>query len=114
MIALGRAWIPHVADSSFPSDHVTVLSGVGLTLLSGGAPGLAAATLLTALCVAWARVFLGVHFPLDMVGAVGIATLASLAVTPVWRRIGDSATRHVEQVYRRVLALPISWHWLRP
>ena len=31
--------------------------------------------------VAWSRIYLGVHFPLDMVGALGVAALASLLIT---------------------------------
>jgi membrane-associated phospholipid phosphatase len=37
MIGIGHTWIPHAADSSFPSDHMTVLAGVGLPLLLEGA-----------------------------------------------------------------------------
>jgi undecaprenyl-diphosphatase len=70
MIGLGHAWMPHAADSSFPSDHMTVFAGVGLTLLFDGAVGWAILALLVGASVAWARVFLGVHFPPDMAGAV--------------------------------------------
>ena len=76
MIGLGHAWITHAPDSSFPSDHMTVFAGVGLTLLFSGSAGLGAVTLLMGLCVAWARVFLGVHFPLDMAGAVAVTAVA--------------------------------------
>jgi len=83
MIGLGHTLIPHAADSSFPSDHATVLFAVSLTLLLGRAtvPGLA--VLLAGFCVAWARIFLGVHFPLDMIGAAAVAGIAYAAVTPL-------------------------------
>ena len=80
ILGIGHAWITHVPDSSFPSDHVTVLASVGLTSLLGGARGLGWITMLCGLCVAWARIFLGVHFPLDMVGAVGVATLGCITI----------------------------------
>lgn len=103
MIGLGYTWMPHAADSSFPSDHMTVFAGVGLTLLFEGVAGWATATLLAGLCVAWARVFLGVHFPLDMVGAVGVAAGAYLVMTPLWRKAGEPITALAEQLYRRLL-----------
>lgn len=113
MAGLGHAWIPHVADSSFPSDHMTVFAGVGLTLLFDGALWIGLATLMAGLCIAWARVFLGVHFPLDMLGAVGVAVCAYLVVSPLWRRAGRAITRMAERLYRTVLARPIAAGWIR-
>ena len=113
MIGLSHAWIQHAADSSFPSDHMTVFAGVGLTLLFDGAAGWGTATLLTGLCVAWARVFLGVHFPLDMAGAVGVAAAAYGVVTPLWRALGASLTGLAERLYRYLLARPIAMGWIR-
>lgn len=113
MIGLGHAWIPHAADSSFPSDHMTVFAGVGLTLLFDGVTGWGVITLLLGLCVAWARVFLGVHFPLDMAGAVGVAGIAYAAVTPPWHRAGRPMTDLAERLYRQILARPISAGWIR-
>lgn len=113
MIGLGHAWIPHAADSSLPSDHMTVFAGVGLTLLFDGAAGWAGATLVTGLCVAWARVFLGVHFPLDMAGAVGVVAVAHAAVTPLWRTVGEPIAELAERVYRSLLARPIAAGWIR-
>jgi undecaprenyl-diphosphatase len=113
MIGLGHAWLPHVADSSFPSDHMTVFASVGLSLLFDGAAWLGVLTLLTGLCVAWARVFLGVHFPLDMAGAVGVAGIAYALVTPLWRQAGKPLTDLAQQLHRLALARPIAAGWIR-
>lgn len=113
MIGLGHAWMPHVADSSFPSDHMTVFGGIGLTLLLDGAPAWGIATLLTGLGVAWARVFLGVHFPLDMAGAFVIACISYVAVSPFWHKAGEPLVRLAERLYRALLAWPIQAGWVR-
>ena len=113
MIGLGHAWIPHAADSSFPSDHITVFASIGLSLLFGGAFRLATAVLTTGFAVAWARVFLGVHFPLDMVGAVAVAGVAYVVISPLWRMAGDTITNLAEQLYRTILARPIASGWVR-
>lgn len=113
MIGLGHAWLTHAADSSFPSDHITVFAGIGLTLLFGGASRLGATVLTAGFAVAWARVFLGLHFPLDMVGAVAVAGLAYVVISPLWRMAGDTFTDLAEQLYRAVLARPIVSGWIR-
>ncbi|GAC1383892.1 MAG: undecaprenyl-diphosphate phosphatase [Hymenobacter sp.] len=112
-LGLGHTWLAHAADSSFPSDHLTVFAGLGLTLLWGGRPRLGAAVLGAGLAVAWARVFLGVHFPLDMAGGVGAAALAYALVAPFWHRAGGVLTSGAESLYRAVLAQPIAAGWFR-
>ncbi|WP_454040428.1 phosphatase PAP2 family protein [Cupriavidus metallidurans] len=113
MLGLGHAWMYHSAESSFPSDHMTVFAGIGLTLLFGGAFRLAAAVLTTGFVVAWARVFLGVHFPLDMVGAVAVAGMAYGVIAPLWRMAGNTLTDLAERLHRAVLARPIASGWVR-
>lgn len=113
MIGLGHTWATHVADASFPSDHMTVFAGIGLTLLFDGAAGWGLATMLTGLCVAWARVFLGLHFPLDMAGAVAVAGAVYAIVSLIWRKVGTPCTNLAEKMYRTLLARPIAAGLLR-
>lgn len=114
MIGLGHTFLPHAPDSSFPSDHATVFAGVALTLLFGGLRWPGGLTLLTGAAVAWARVFLGVHFPLDMIGAVAVACAAYALIAPLWRLGGTPVTHAAIMLYRKLFARPISLGWLRP
>lgn len=78
MIGLGHQLVPHVADSSFPSDHLTLLWAVAFSFLIHKRPRSAGIVLaLLGLPVAWARIYLGVHFPLDMVGAALVAGVSA-------------------------------------
>jgi len=78
MIGLGHTLIPHAADSSFPSDHLTLLWAFAFSFLMHRSPRMAGLALaLLGLPVAWARIYLGVHFPLDMVGAALVAGLSA-------------------------------------
>lgn len=113
MIELGHKWMSHAADSSFPSDHLVVFAGIGLTMMFDGEIKIGIVILLTGLSVAWARMFLGVHFPFDMVGAVGVAGLAYALVSPFWHKVGILVTKLAEEVYRKVLARPIATKWIR-
>jgi undecaprenyl-diphosphatase len=77
----GHQLIPHAADSSFPSDHATVLFAVAWALLFERSARLWGwVTFLAAASVAWARIYLGVHWPLDMVGAMVISAVAACVV----------------------------------
>lgn len=78
MIGLGHTFISHAADSSFPSDHLTLLWAIAFSFLMHHRPRVAGMTLvLLGLPIAWARIYLGVHFPLDMVGAALVAALSA-------------------------------------
>lgn len=111
MIGLGHAWLVHVPDASFPSDHATVFASMALSLLLDGVPVLAALSLLAGVAVAWARIFLGVHFPFDMLGALLVAALSAALVAPLWRRLGADLA---ERLYRAIFARPIAAGLLRP
>jgi undecaprenyl-diphosphatase len=87
VMGLGYAWLEHAPAPSFPSDHALVFSAVALTLLAGGRIMAGLLTALSAIAVGWARVFLGIHFPLDIAGSVIVACAARTMVT-----------RHVKQV----------------
>ena len=112
-LGVGHTFIEHAQDSSFPSDHVTVLLAVGLSMVCHDARSvLGWLALVGVISVAWARIFLGVHFPLDMLGAVGVVGLTWLGITPLWTRIGGRITSWAERLYRVVLSWPIDKGWI--
>jgi len=112
--ATGHTFLAHAPDSSFPSDHVTLLSAVSFTFLYGGKRGIGVLALIVDVAVAWARIFVGVHWPFDMVGAAIVAWLACMVGNPFWRLAGMPVTRALIGLYRKVLAVPIGLRWLRP
>ncbi len=80
---------PH--DGSFPSGHATA-SFACATILAFYAPRGAPAFFLLAATIAWSRVYVGVHYPLDVLGGavlgigIAIALRKLLAVLPRSRR----------------------------
>lgn len=69
--------ISHSADNSFPSDHLLALGAVfGACWVA--ARWLAAFTALLAVLVACARVWVGVHFPVDVAGGFVVGTVIGL------------------------------------
>lgn len=74
MIGLGHTLLAHVADSSFPSDHLSLLWSTAFALCAHAATRRSGWLLaLAGLPMAWSRIYLGVHFPLDMLGALAVA-----------------------------------------
>jgi len=114
----GHAFMRHAPDSSFPSDHGTVMFTAALVLALSGAPAARRcghALLPLACVVAWSRIFLGIHWPLDMLGALGVAVCMALLFH--MRRadlLCAALAGALATLYRRVLAVPIARGWLRP
>lgn len=74
---VGQAWVSHAATGSFPSDHLTVQWVVAsMLLLDRRTRAWGIGIALLGLPMAWARIYLGVHYPGDMLGALGIGGLA--------------------------------------
>ncbi|AEA33166.1 phosphatase PAP2 family protein [Hippea maritima] len=76
MMHIGKVLFQHSADSSFPSDHVTLFLSLGFYLLLEHKLRLHG-LIITALglMVGLARVYSGVHWPLDIVGSFAVALL---------------------------------------
>jgi undecaprenyl-diphosphatase len=118
MAGVGHTFMQHAPDSSFPSDHATIMFSVALVLAFSRAPhARRIGTLLLPLSVvvAWSRVYLGVHYPLDMVGALLVAAGVAEFVNSRLAAPACGALVHaMETVYRRLFAAPIARGWLRP
>lgn len=110
MVPLGHTWIYHASDTSFPSDHATLFFSAGLSLFLAGARTGGGLILLLSLFVAWSRVFLGVHFPLDMAGAALVSVLACLLVRYLWPLMKEKLTSVCEYVSARLFSwLPVGF-----
>lgn len=77
MVHIGRLLIEHFPDSSFPSDHVTLFLSLGFYLLSEHKLRLHG-LIITAIgfMVGLARIYCGVHWPLDIAGSFVVALLS--------------------------------------
>lgn len=77
MVGLCTPLFPHDPETSFPSDHATLLFAAAFYLLLARTWAARGIPLLTvAVLTAWGRVYSGIHFPFDMAGSlvVGLAS----------------------------------------
>jgi undecaprenyl-diphosphatase len=77
MVPTGTLLITHAAESSFPSDHATVMFSVSLMLLTFISLRRSGAIFfMLALISGLARVYAGLHFPMDIAGSMLVALLS--------------------------------------
>ena len=77
MDRLGHPLLAHAPDSSFPSDHATFTFSIALMLLTFKTTR-TVGIILTSLALAcgMARVYVGVHYPLDIAGSFVVSMIA--------------------------------------
>jgi undecaprenyl-diphosphatase len=75
--------LAHSADSSFPSDHVAAAVAIGVVIWAVHRR-LGLASLVLAAAVGYARVFVGDHYPGDVVGAAIVGLVAGGIMASAW------------------------------
>ena len=111
---IGQTLIPHVQDSSFPSDHLTLIWAIAFSLLLHERPRPAGwAFALLGVPVAWARIYLGVHFPLDILGAALVALSSVWLILRQEHRLIAPLMRLLLPPYRTIFAGLIRRGWVR-
>jgi len=115
-LAVGHQLLPHAAETSFPSDHATVLFAIAFGLIQAGAARFwSGIALLAAVIVAWARIYVGIHWPLDMAGSLTIALIGAWVIgrfsrRDVWKSARRALVRFADLVVN-ALRIPT---WLYP
>ncbi|EHM03479.1 PAP2 family protein [Acetobacteraceae bacterium AT-5844] len=86
LAGIGHTLMAHRPSPSFPSNHGIIFATHTAVLWLFGHRIAAAAFLLLGISVGWARIYLGVHFPADMLGSVLLACAAAATAYLTCRR----------------------------
>jgi undecaprenyl-diphosphatase len=112
-VGIGHTYLHHVADNSFPSDHVTFMWAVGLSfLIQAGMRLSGVIILLLSISVGWARVYLGIHYPFDILGAIFIASLVVNILSFVRPFIDKYILPLADWIYKRIFSKAITLRWI--
>ncbi|MNY87479.1 putative undecaprenyl-diphosphatase YbjG [compost metagenome] len=99
VMEVGRTLIYHAPNGSFPSDHMLIFSTIAFSYLFSAQRKLGGFLLIMAWLVAWSRVYLGVHFPLDMLGAFLLAFALNFFGLKLWNLYKDKIMQWVLTIH---------------
>ena len=99
VMEVGRTLIYHAPNGSFPSDHMLIFSSIAFSYLFSAQRKLGIFLLIMAWLVAWSRVYLGVHFPLDMLGAFLLAFALNFFGLKLWNLYKDKIMQWVLTIH---------------
>ncbi|MEO9337464.1 undecaprenyl-diphosphatase [Mesorhizobium sp. SB112] len=108
LIPIGNTLIEHRSSPSFPSNHGLVMFTYAITMALLAHWKHALAIGLAGILVAWSRIYMGVHFPLDMIGGAIIAAGASYLAMRLDKIAGRPAIDLADAVYRLLAVEPAS------
>lgn len=99
---LGALLINHAYDSSFPSDHTTLILSIGFMFLYfRKTRKIGSIISVFGLLVGAARVFVGVHFPLDIVGSFFVSLFSSSIIYLLKEKL-QIINEEIIRLYHRV------------
>lgn len=113
VMEVGQTLIEHAPTGSFPSNHMSIFSGIALAYYFSAQRDLGRILLWTAWLVAWSRIYVGVHFPIDMVGAFLIALAVNLAGLPLWWKYENKIMRFIFSIHQFLFKPFIRMGWVK-
>jgi undecaprenyl-diphosphatase len=92
----------HRPDTSFPSDHTAVLVAASLMVKMLGYDKIGNVMLVLTALVVISRVFVGVHFPLDIIGGAVVGTIGCLTIYKFREQIDIYVSQPIIRAFKKI------------
>ncbi len=102
VMEVGQTLIQHKPTGSFPSNHMTILSSIAFAYYFSAQRQVGKLLIAVAWLVAWSRVYVGVHFPIDMFGAFFLALFVNISGLAFWNKYKETLLNFVLWIHQRV------------
>ncbi|ACR69708.1 undecaprenyl-diphosphate phosphatase [Edwardsiella ictaluri] len=113
-IGIGNQFLLHAPDSSYPSDHGCAIFSFALAFLFWSPRRrIGSVLMLCGIAIAWSRIYLGVHWPLDMIGAFLVALASCGLVHVLWPHYGDALHCVLLRLHRQIFSYAIRRGWVQ-
>ncbi|WWP00241.1 MAG: phosphatase PAP2 family protein [Candidatus Dasytiphilus stammeri] len=112
VIGKGRKFIKHSNSSSNPSNHASIIFTLAISFLLWHRLWSAMILFIIALIISWSRIYLSLHWPLDIIDSVVIAITGCLFSQRIWHLYGGIFFKIISLIYTFFLAYPISKGWM--
>ena len=99
---VGQTLIQHEPTGSFPSNHMTIFSSIAFAYYFSEQRQIGKFLIAVAWLVAWARVYVGVHFPIDMFGAFLLAFIVNASGLTLWNTYREQLMKWVLFLYEKL------------
>lgn len=99
VMGVGHTILAHVPTASFPSNHMAILCGLAFSYYFSTQRKLSYLLFAIAWLVAWSRIYVGVHFPLDMFGSFFLALSINWIGLPLWLKYKDKMMFYILKMH---------------
>lgn len=106
-LATGTNFLVHAEENSFPSKHTTFIFAIAFTLFFNikHHPQQKMACLITliiALLIGWSRIYLGIHWPFDIIFGIIISLISTYLINYYWPKCGKLTVEIISCIYRMI------------
>ncbi|WWO96018.1 MAG: undecaprenyl-diphosphate phosphatase [Candidatus Dasytiphilus stammeri] len=111
---IGYLFIKHSLTTSTPSNHGTVIFSFALSFLWWSRLlWMGVVLFMIGIVVAWSRIYLGLHWPLDMIIALFVGLIGCGLSQYIWDICGIKLFHWILKIYRYCFAFPIRKGWIK-
>lgn len=113
VLGIGQHFLDHASNPSFPSNHATIAFTFAFGFLFWLRNWIGLLLFTPAFIIAWARIFLGIHWPLDIASAFLVAIMSCVISQIIWKIGGYKLLPYIIKSYQILFIFLIKKGWIK-